>query len=370
MKTNSVAWLPPYGKIGPSYFSRKNREKRTRLPAIPSRILLLGLLLLLSACRGAPSSPTPGPAAAPEASLPTPTITPQAPLGSRQNPILFAFPPLSHPTDQQIREMRQLTDFLSQGSGLILAAVIPASEEELLTGLSEGRYHIAYLSPLLYAALPPTADLQPMLARRQDGKIFYSAQFVVHRQRGLIPFFDPVSGQNTQDAPQALAQLQDRHPCWVSPTSLAGYLIPRAYLLRAGVQPLEAAFLGGHEAVLRALYTPGLCDFGATYTDARAFPSLPADFPDIQDDIQVLWRTPPVIPYDLFVFSRRIPQEQRILFAQRLQSLPFRPEKSILEHLFQVTELELVDESRYREFLDLMHSLPLDLRMLLKLKLP
>ncbi len=266
--------------------------------------------------------------------------------------------------------MRQLTDFLSQGTGLILAGVIPASEQELFDGLSEGRYHIAYISPLLYAALPPTSDLLPMLARRQDGQIFYSAQFVAHRQRGFISSFDPASGQNTRDAPQALAQLQDRRPCWVSPTSIAGYLIPRAYLIRAGVQPLEPTFLGSHVSVLRALYTPGLCDFGATYTDARSFPTLPADFPNIQEDIQVIWRTPPIIPYELFVFSRHIPQEQRILLAQRLQSLPFRPEKSILQDLFDLIELQLVDESQYREFLNLMHSLPLDLQLLLKLHLP
>lgn len=352
-------------------FNRKFCEKRNRPPAGPIYILFLSLLLLLSACRTAqPAGGTPSPIPAEEATLPTVAITPQAPLGSRENPVIFAFPPNAHPTPQQIQEMRRLTDFLGQESGLIVAAVLPASEEEWLEGLFQGRYHIAYLSPLLYAALPPETDLIPMVARQQEGQLFYSAQFVAHRQRGLTPYFDPSNGQNTLDAPQALAQLRDRRPCWTEPTSLSGYLIPRAYLVRAGVQPLPPAFLGSHAGVLRGLYTPGLCDFGATYTDARTFPTLQGEFPAIREEVQVLWRTPAIIPYELFVFSRRIPESQRILFAQRLQSIPFRPEKTLLEDLFGITALQLVDETRYRDFLDLMHSLPLDLKHLLRLHLP
>ncbi len=351
-------------------FNRKFRKKRNQLPARPIYLLLLSLFLLLGACRAAQPAETPSPVPTEETTLPTVAITPQAPLGSRENPLIFAFPPNAHPTPQQIQEMRRLTDFLSQESGLILAAVLPASEEEWLEGLFQGRYHIAYISPLLYAALPPETDLIPMVARQQEGQLFYSAQFVAPRQRGLTPYFDPSSGQNTLDAPQALAQLRDRRPCWTEPTSLSGYLIPRAYLVRAGVQPLPPAFLGSHAAVLRGLYTPGLCDFGATYSDARTFPTLQGEFPAIRDEIQVLWRTPAIIPYELFVFSRRIPESQRTLFAQRLQSLPFRPEKTLLEDLFGVTALQLVDETRYRDFLDLMHSLPLDLQHLLSLRLP
>ncbi|MFN3741780.1 MAG: phosphate/phosphite/phosphonate ABC transporter substrate-binding protein [Anaerolineales bacterium] len=355
-------------------FCNSNRifgDERKRLRAGLSLLLLLSALLVLSACRTALPASTPSPRRVIETPSPTATFSPTAPLGTRENPLVFAFPPNPHPSEQQIKEMRQLTDFLSQDTGLILAAVIPPSQKEWFDGLAQGRYHLSYLSPLMYAALPPETDLVPMVAPQQEGQAFYSAQFVAHRQSGLTPYFDPASGQNRLAAPQALAQLRDRRPCWVSLDSLAGYLIPRAYLAQASVEPLEPAFLGSHAAVLRALYLPKLCDFGATYTDARTFPTLQGDFPAIGDEIQVLWRTPAIIPYDFFVFSRRIPEAQRILMAQRLQSLPFRPEKTILESIFGIQgNLALVEETRYHEFATLLRSLPFDLTILINLRLP
>lgn len=355
-------------------FCNSNRifwKKRNRPRAGLSLFLLPIVFLVLSACRTAHLSSTLSPARVTETLSPTATFSPAAPLGSRENPLVFAFPPNPHPSEQQIKAMRQLTDFLSQDTGLILAAVIPLSQKEWFDGLAQGRYHITYLSPLIYAALPPQTDLIPMVARQQEGQAFYSAQFVTHRQSGLTSYFDPASGQNRLDAPQALAQLRDRRPCWVSPDSLAGYLIPRAYLAQASVEPLEPAFLGSHASVLRALYVPKLCDFGATYTDARSFPTLQGDFPAIREEIQVIWRTPAIIPYDFFVFSRHIPEAQRILMAQRLQSLPFRPEKTILSDVFGIQgDLALVEETRYHEFVTLLRSLPIDLTLLLTLHLP
>lgn len=348
-----------------SFFLEKDRPR-----AGLSHRLLLSLILLLSACRAADQPPTPSAVAVLTAPPPTEAVSPAAPLGSRENPILFAFPPDPHPSAQKIKDIRQLTDFLSRESDLLIAAILPTTPEEWLDGLMSGQYHIAYLPPLVYAALPPESDLLPAVAQRENDQTFYSAQFLAHRARGFKAYFDPQSGQNTAEPAQALAQFRDRRPCWSEPTSLAGYLVPRAYLAQAGVTPLAPAFLGSHPSVLRALYLPGLCDFGATYSDARTFPTLQGEFPAIREEIQVIWRTPPIIPYDLFVLSRRIPEPQRILFAQRLQSLPFRPEKTLLTELFNIQSLEIVDEARYREFLSLMRSLPLDLKALFLINLP
>ncbi|MFO3796689.1 MAG: hypothetical protein ACK8QZ_05300, partial [Anaerolineales bacterium] len=93
-------------------------------------LLLLSVLLVLSSCRTALLAPTPSPKRVTETPSPTATFSPMAPLGTRENPLVFAFPPNPHPAEQQIKEMRQLTDFLSQDTGLILAAVIPSSQKE------------------------------------------------------------------------------------------------------------------------------------------------------------------------------------------------------------------------------------------------
>ena len=69
-----------------------------------------------------------------------------------------------------------------------------------------------------------------------------------------------------------------------------------------------AAFVEGHPTVVRSLYASGICDFGATYIDARKFPSLEDEFPDLVEQVIVVWQIPPIIPYEVLAFSTKMPQ--------------------------------------------------------------
>ena len=75
-----------------------------------------------------------------------------------------------------------------------------------------------------------------------------------------------------QDAAVALAQFADKKPCWSDETSASGYVIPLGYLNANQIVTKPAAFVQGHPTVVRSLYATGICDFGATYVDARKFP--------------------------------------------------------------------------------------------------
>ena len=46
------------------------------------------------------------------------------------------------------------------------------------------------------------------------------------------------------------------------------------------------------------------CNFGATYIDARKFPSLEDEFPDLVEQVIVIWRIPDIIPMSSVLFHR------------------------------------------------------------------
>ena len=91
---------------------------------------------------------------------------------------------------------------------------------------------------------------------------------------GFLPYFDSVKNENTADASTALAQFQNKKPCWADPLSPSGYVVPLGFLNEAGVQTDDPAFVAGQPTVVRAVYAQGICDFGATYIDARTYPGL------------------------------------------------------------------------------------------------
>ncbi len=77
-------------------------------------------------------------------------------------------------------------------------------------------------------------------------------------------------GANTADAATALAQFDGKKPCWTDPLSASGYVIP------SGIVGYDRC--QGQSGCLRhrppdGRHAPctlkGICDFGATYIDAR-----------------------------------------------------------------------------------------------------
>lgn len=88
-------------------------------------------------------------------------------------------------------------------------------------------------------------------------------------------------------------------------------MIPVGYLNKYGIKTQAAAFVQGHPTVVRALYAKGICDFGATFIDARTSSALQKDLPDVMDKIVVIWRTDPIIPNDNVSYAATVPEDMR-----------------------------------------------------------
>ncbi len=181
----------------------------------------------------------------------------------------------------------------------------------------------------------------------------YGTQFVANADSHFTVYYDPVKGQSTADAANALRQLAGKRPCWVEPASPSGFVLPTGILAQESIETLPAVLVREHTAVIRALYNPGICDFGATFAgsgDPRTASSLQADLPDVMDRVIVLWQSEPIIPNLNVSFIPGLPQPVRVKLMNALIELAQSGEgKTLLSaaNQYEIGGMKPVDDSFY-----------------------
>jgi ABC-type phosphate/phosphonate transport system substrate-binding protein len=149
----------------------------------------------------------------------------------------------------------------------------------------------------------------------------------------------------------ALEQFAEKKPCWSDQISPSGYVIPLGYLNANQITTKPAAFVEGQPTVVRSLYASGICDFGATYIDARKFPSLEDQFPDLIEQVIVVWRTPAIIPYNVLALSTNMPEGMQNLFASLIPAiLQTEAGKAAFKTAYDIEELQPVNDGYYEDF--------------------
>jgi phosphonate transport system substrate-binding protein len=133
--------------------------------------------------------------------------------------------------------------------------------------------------------------------------------------------------------------------------SPSGYVIPLGYFKQAAIALREPAFVAGQGTVVRAVYGKGICDFGATYIDARELPALEADYPDVMEKVAVIWRIPPIIPYETIVTSASLnPEIKRSLLRAFIDIMNTTDGKLLIQTVYGVDAFQPADDSLYHEF--------------------
>jgi phosphonate transport system substrate-binding protein len=305
-----------------------------------------------------PATETPIPA------TPTTDIVPLLPtgeLGLAENPLILALVP-SADSPEQINAAREIAAQMTERTGYVVVSIIPDSYEALIDALENGNAHIALFDPLSYALAYQKDLVRAQFAVVNDGKIKYGAQFLAPRKSGFTSFFDTDTGLNTVDPSLALAQFQEKKPCWSDETSPSGYLIPLGLLNQAQVQTRPAAFVGGQTTVVRSLYLGGICDFGATYVDARLFPSLENEYPDLVEQVVVIWQVPEIIPYEVLAFSTQMPQPMRDLFANIIPAI-FQTDSgnAAFQTAYEIDVLQGVNDGDFKDFHSIIEGSKIDL---------
>jgi phosphonate transport system substrate-binding protein len=283
-----------------------------------------------------------------------------------ENPIILALPPSAN-SGEQIAAAKTIAAQFTQRTGYTVVTIAPESYTELVDDLAKGNAHIVLLDPYAYELAYGQGSVNAAYGVMKDGKSLYGSQFLATSKGGFQSYYDDVSEENTQDAPVALAQFTDKKPCWSDETSLSGYVIPLGYLNASQVVTKPAAFVQGHPTVVRSLYATGICDFGATYVDAREFPSLMDEFPDLKEQVIVAWRIPEIIPYDVLAFSSSMPEEMRNLFTTQVAAILQTDEgRAAFKTAYDIEELQVVNDGFYSEFRKYLQASAIDLKTLVK----
>ncbi|NLG97898.1 MAG: phosphate/phosphite/phosphonate ABC transporter substrate-binding protein [Chloroflexi bacterium] len=336
-----------------------------------SFILLYTALLavfLLSACgSGQPSQPTPTPTLTVTPTFPpTPTATPQ-PLGSEENPFVIGLVSQGG-EDLILPAAEEMARQIGVLGGTNVESRIYPTYLELLSEMSSGNVHVAWFTPLTYLYASQRGIAEVALLTNHFGVYEYGTQFLANVESGFQPYFDPISGLNSAGAETALQQFAGMRPCWTEPASASGYILPAGLLTLQEVDTLPAVLTQTHNAVVRALYIKGICDFGATFAisgDPRTASAVQQDLPDVMNRIFIVWRTDAVIPNLNISFLAGMSESDRLILTNAFLDLARTQEgKDLMSQaqypFYQIDDLKVIGDETYDPLREVIEALDID----------
>jgi phosphonate transport system substrate-binding protein len=319
---------------------------------------------ILTAC-ATPTTQAPAATNPPLATTP-PTAVPtqKAALGTADNPIIVAFEPSA--TSQEITTGGQeLLDLLAQQTGLTFKGVIPTSYAALTEAMGSGNAQIGWMATFAYILAHQQGYADVALITNRFGSDHYGAQFIARADAG----FTPAPNTPATDADiSTLAQFKGKRPCFADPQSTSGYVIPLIFLKKAGLADSDIptpVFTQGHTQTVRAVYAGGICDYGATFVDART--SVSKDLPDVMDKVIVVFQTPALIPNDNMSYAPDMPKDLRDKVTAGMMTIAgTEAGKKALNDLYQIGGLVQTDDTVYDQFRSYLQASGIDLSQYVK----
>lgn len=309
------------------------------------------------------------PTVTPPPALILPTLTTE-PLGSRGNPLVLAVT-ANKSTPQMVAGLIELAARLKDKTGYNVTTEVDTTANWLITGMLGAEVEIAFLPPASYIWASQEKIATVALLTNHFGVYGYGIQFLANKDSLLTVFYDPSKNSSPLEPNQALSQFSGRIPCWVSPTSLAGFVAPQGYLLNQHLAKQPGIFMNSSTALIRALYVKGICDFGATFStigDPRTAQDLLADFPDILDKVVIIWQSPAVIPSMNISYLASLPVDMQSKLTQAF--LDIQQEESGKEVLtaaagYDIQGLKVVEDSAYDPLRNLIEKSQVELSTLI-----
>ena len=124
------------------------------------------------------------------------------------------------PTELQ-RKFKPLGDYLKKETGLEILFIPVTDYAAVVEGLATNKLDLAWLGGFTYvqARMRTNGGAVPIVQRAEDAK--FTSRFIVP----------------TASTAQTLADLKGKTFAFGSPSSTSGHLMPRYFLLQAGIQP-------------------------------------------------------------------------------------------------------------------------------------
>jgi len=186
------------------------------------------------------------------------------------------------PTELQ-RKFKPLGDYLKQETGMDVQFIPVTDYAAVVEGLATNKIDLAWLGGFTYvqARLRTNGGVVPLVQRAEDAK--FTSRFIV-----------PVAS-----TAKTLADLKGKTFAFGAPSSTSGSLMPRYFLLQAGIDPerdfKSVAFSGAHDATV-AFVASGRAEAGVL--NASVMDKLVESKNANAEKVRVLAVTPPYFDYN------------------------------------------------------------------------
>jgi phosphate/phosphite/phosphonate ABC transporter binding protein len=153
-----------------------------------------------------------------------------------------------------------LAGFIGRSLGVKTAKTVLADYDALAGALVKGEVDVALMGPIAYVRAESQAKVTPMFRMVRKGHSNYRA--VIYAKAG-----SPLKSL------EVLKKAKNLKVAWVDPSSATGYVLPKAMLMAAGIDPaglfLQQDFAGNHKDACLVV-VEGKYDVGATFADDPA----------------------------------------------------------------------------------------------------
>jgi phosphonate transport system substrate-binding protein len=220
------------------------------------------------------------------------------------------------PTELQ-RKFKPLGDYLKKATGREIEFIPVTDYAAVVEGLATNKLDLAWLGGFTYvqARLRTNGGVVPIVQRAEDAT--FTSRFIV-----------PVNS-----TAKTLADLKGKTFAFGAPSSTSGSLMPRYYLLKAGIDPerdfKSVAFSGAHDATV-AFVASGRAEAGVL--NASVMDKLVESHNPNAEKVRVLAVTPPYYDYNWTVRPGLDPALTKKIADAFLALDPTRPEmKEIMD---------------------------------------
>ena len=295
----------------------------------------------------------------------TRTPTPSA-LGSQNNPITMGFI-LKPEETTAIQAAEDVAFLISDLTGYQVESLFYPDFTSYAQAAEKGEIHLMWLKPFEYLYLQDQGAADALIMTNHLGVYAYGVQFMANVMRGFTTYYDPQTNESIGTPVQALQQFAGTRPCFINNESIPGYYVPLGLLANASTPTLEPVFTFGYSPIIRALYTQGICDFGAAYAltgDPRSASDVLQDLPDARDLVTIIWQSEGIIPNIGLAASPVLPENIAFQLEEAVLEIQQNPEGlSLLSTAlkYDVEAMKRVNDSFYNPLREAIAPLALDL---------
>ena len=235
------------------------------------------------------------------------------------------------PTELQ-RKFKPLGDHLKRETGLEVQFTPVTDYAAVVEGLATNKIDMAWLGGFTFvqAKIRTNGGAVPIVQRAED-EVFIS--------RFIVPAGSPA---------KTLADLKGKTFAFGSPSSTSGHLMPRYFLLQAGIQPdsdfKTVAFSGAHDATV-AFVASGRAEGGVL--NASVWDKLVETKNPNAEKVRVLATTPPYYDYNWTVRPGMDPALAKKLTDAFLKLDPANPEHKEIMALQRASKFVPTKVSNY-----------------------